>query len=484
MIKNMRTTLFGVTLPNITKLELIDSLARVRKNSKQTLYFFYSEFLLRANRNPFYKQVLNSANHSAIDGRGLHWAQYRIQQKVATVRFYQQFALALPTVIRLVLFVILFFAECVSTALSVTYNLISKVDFGQKVSNELILGRDFVYNLFEIGQKKKWNTLIIGGNVNNTDIIRSQIIDKFPKLKLDFWAKKYDSHLMRDEYSQEFKDQMQTQGFVLNTENLLTAFPELKEARDYIQKTSPDLIIFCLGGQSGKQEFFIDYLKHDAKVSFSLATGVGAALDHLGAGAQQEKPPVWLTQAGLEWVFRFIKQPYRRQRIWDSIFTLWWWVTLEQFYIGLEYRRTIVNVIFRKALNSKGREYLLLRRKNWLPGDVAWTFAQGGVDKGEVLEMAGLRETKEETDLDNWDLQILKPAFFVNREEYVVSLGRFMALEGLYKGSKNYLNIMQYTGTKVAKVNWENLELRWFESAKVEQYLSQEKREIWRAFLK
>jgi UDP-N-acetyl-D-mannosaminuronic acid transferase (WecB/TagA/CpsF family)/8-oxo-dGTP pyrophosphatase MutT (NUDIX family) len=478
----MPTTIFGVNLPKITKLKLIENLVAVRKNSKQTLYFLYSEFLLRANRNPFYKEVLNTSHHSAVDGRGLHWGQYRLMQRVATVNMYKRYVRILPTPVRLLFFVVLFFAECVSTLISVSYNLITKVDLTKKTGNELVLGRDFVYDLFEIGQKKKWKTLIIGGNSNNQEIIRSQIIEKYPKLDLDFWAKKYDSALMRDEFSREFKDQMVTQGFVLNTENLLVAFPELKEARDYIKKTKPDLIIVCLGGQSGKQEFFIDYLKNDKEISFSLATGVGAALDHLGAGAKQEKPPLWLTQIGLEWVFRFIKQPYRRLRIWDSIFTLWWWVTLEQFYIGMKYRKTIVNIIYTESQETKKDQFLLLRRKTWLPGDVAWCFPQGGVDKGEVLEMAGLRETKEETGLENWDLKILKPAYFVNREEYVISFGRFVALEALYRGSNNYLNIMEYTGTKAPKVNWENLDARWFEADQVEKYLSQEKKEIWHKF--
>jgi UDP-N-acetyl-D-mannosaminuronic acid transferase (WecB/TagA/CpsF family) len=55
-----------------------------------------------------------------------------------------------------------------------------------------------------------------------------------------------------------------------------------------VQKFTPDLLLISLGGGSGKQEFFIDNLKQDPKVNFRLATGIGAALDHLGTGAEQK----------------------------------------------------------------------------------------------------------------------------------------------------------------------------------------------------
>jgi hypothetical protein len=55
--------LFNVNLPQITKWELKERLANLNNeyNEKLSLYWYYSEFLLRANRNPWYKRVLNEA---------------------------------------------------------------------------------------------------------------------------------------------------------------------------------------------------------------------------------------------------------------------------------------------------------------------------------------------------------------------------------------------------------------------------------------
>jgi UDP-N-acetyl-D-mannosaminuronic acid transferase (WecB/TagA/CpsF family)/8-oxo-dGTP pyrophosphatase MutT (NUDIX family) len=478
----MPANLFGVRLPSTSKLKLIQDIGKIKKNSKQKLYFFYSEFLLRANRNPFYRQVLNTADLSAIDGRGLLWSQLKMTETDVIPDFYRNYIAGLPSIIRLPLFIIMFLVECVFAIISGFYNLVFKIDFSQKIQNELVLGRDFVYTLFEIAEKKKWKTLVVGGNSDNSDIIRSQILQHYPKLLLDIWAKSFDSDLMRDKVSGDFEQKMKQDGLVLNSANLFNAFPELKNARDYIKKVKPDLILVCIGGQSGKQEFFIDQLSSDPAVSFALATGVGAALDHLGAGANQKKPPVWLTQSGLEWVFRFLTQPYRRARIWDSIVTLWWWTTLQQFIIDLPTRPTAVNLIYREIEKKEGYEYLLVRRRQILAGDVAWSFVQGGVEKDESVELAGLREVKEEVDLDNSDFRLLSEAKMVNSEKYPVSFIRFVALGAQYSGSKNYLNVMEYQGSSEAKVNWENAEARWFEQDKVDQYLSQEKKPIWEFF--
>ncbi|MEM1312710.1 MAG: WecB/TagA/CpsF family glycosyltransferase [Patescibacteria group bacterium] len=472
----MPSKLLGVDLPQITKTELLEKLLKVRKNSKKTLFFLYSEFLLRANRNPFYRSVLNRADFSAVDGQGLHWAQFRISKESPNVNAYWKFAAGLPFLVRVIFFLVVFLVECISTFTSGAYNLIGKTDMSKSTQNEVILGRDFVYNLFTIAQKKKWSVLIIGGGSSNAKAVRGQVLEKYPKLSLDLWTKDSKSDLMRDQLSPAFLREIKNDGVVLNSDNLFAAFPDLKKAKEYIKKTKPDIILVCLGGSSGKQEFFIDNLQRDNEISFTLATGVGAALDHLNIGAKQKKPPSLFNDLGIEWIFRFIMQPYRRRRIWDSVFTLWWWTTLQQFYFKGVYRKTIVNIIEK---GSHKQEFLLLRRKNWLPSDVGWCFPQGGVDKDEALELAGLRETKEETNLDNWDLRILRPAYFANYEDYAVSVVRFLALGCLYKGSQNYLNLMSYTGSSRPKTNWENYEARWVHLDKVKQTLSQEKLEIW-----
>lgn len=479
----MIAKLFGVKLPSTTHSKLSKSLIEIEKGSKKTLYFLYSEFLLRANRNPWYKEVLNRSDFSAIDGKGLLWSQMKLNRLSLIPNVYKALYTQLPFLIRVPFFLVLFLVQLLVNLLLGFFLIVAKFDIQKLVKNELILGRKFIYNLFDFADTNKWTVLIIAaGNENKQKEIKTKILKLHPKLKLDFWTKPSDSQLMKDEFGESFKVKMVKDGITLNTNNLFEAFPELLEAKEVVKKKKYDLVLVCLGGASGKQEFFIDNLKQDDTVKFTLSTGVGAAIDHLGAGVEQKKPPKWLTDAGLEWLFRFINQPYRRGRIWDSIFTLWWWTTLQEFQIFGESRKTAVNVI-KKYTDEGEEEFLLLRRREILPGDLGWTFIQGGIEKNENPEIGGLREINEEVKFKNSSLNFLQDAKFVNIEDYPVSLLRYILLGAKYNSSKNYLNVLEFTGNELPVVNFENFEARWFKQNEVENYLSVEKLPLWKKYL-
>ena len=480
----MKTSFFEIDLPQISRQELITKISSLKKGSKSNLYFLYSEFLLRANRNPFYKQVLKRADLTAIDGKGVHWSQYILSKKDPITTFYARVFLKTPILVRVIFFFILFPIQLIFNFLRGFYTIISKKDLSNYTNNELILGREFVYDIFEIALQNKWKILIVGGSSSKNTLIRNQLLKKYPKLILGFWTKSSSSSLMKDKLNSKFVNKQSKDGVVLNSSNLFEAFPDLEDAKDNIKKAKPDIVLVCLGGASGKQEFFLDNLKNDKTVKYTFATGVGAALDHLGAGAKQNKPPVWMTKSGIEWVYRFVFQPYRRSRIWDSVFTLWWWLTMQQFYQDAFFRVTSINIIYRNLLQKKKteQEYLLVRRREILPGDVGWSFVQGGLEKDELPELAGVRETMEEVNLLNTDLEIVESAHYNGLESYPVSFLRFVLLGAKYQGSANYINIFEYSGSKKPSVNWENKDVKWFKYDKVINYLSAEKIGIWEEF--
>lgn len=481
----MPSNLFGVDLPITSKQNLINEVQKLDSSKKAVLYFLYSEFLLRANRNPWYRDVLKNADFTAVDGKGLWWVQSRTSKMQFIPRCYIQYFLKLPFLLRLFFFVVLFILELFFSFFSGLTTLLLKTDFSKISGNKLILGRDFVYNLFEIAQSKKWHTVIVGGNETNQNIIRSKIIKKYPELSLKIWSRNNGSDLMRDKVCIGSNTQdVNLINKVLNSQNILEGFPDLEEAKSFIIQEKPDLVIVCLGGASGKQEFFIDNLKRDPEVSFGLATGVGAALDHLGSGVQQVVAPKWMIATGLEWLHRFITQPYRRKRIWDSIFTLWWWTVVQEFMKTKIMRKTVVNIIRRKIettkLSSKVQfEYLLLRRKEFVAGDIGWVFLQGGVEQGESILDAGIREIQEEVGFKKQDLNLVRQITDPILENYSTSFVRFFVQGAKYEGGENHIYIWDYTGKNEPIVNWENAEAKWFTKKEVLKYLSVEKNVVW-----
>lgn len=86
-------------------------------------------------------------------------------------------------------------------------------------------------------------------------------------------------------------------------------FKEDREAIDVIKKASPDIVFVAMG--SPKQEYWI---KNNMKeIGASLYMGVGGSYDVICGNIQ--RAPEWMCKAGLEWLFRLIKEPWRYKRM-------------------------------------------------------------------------------------------------------------------------------------------------------------------------
>lgn len=486
--------LFNVVLPQVSKFELKEKVESLKKGSKNTLYFYYSEFLLRANRNPWYKEVLNRGTIAAIDGRGLHWAMWRTMKPGIIAKTYFNYLYKLPGIFRIPIFLILFLIKLIINAFGVFFSLVFKYNYTSRTKNQVILGRDFVYDVLRIAEEKKWKTLVIGASRESDEVTKNLVTRLFPKINLSLWTRQPTSLLMRDQFDKKeegAKNQTQSKGLldritnsltkeekILTTNNLFEKFPDLYEAKKFIKEDKPDLILVCIGGGSGKQEFFIDNLSQDPEIKFTLATGIGAAMDHLGTGVKEQKKPApqWMVNTGLEWLYRVIKLPYRRFRILDSIVTLFFWTTLQEFVQGLDNPRpTVVNI-----LENEKDQVLLVKRKNYIPGNVAYSFVQGQIKKKESPEEAGIREIIEETGLEIENLKVTNSPILGQKDYTPLSFISFVGHGGKYSYHKNFLNFVKYSGKKEPETNWENTEAKWFAKKEVTNYLSADKLADWR----
>lgn len=79
--------------------------------------------------------------------------------------------------------------------------------------------------------------------------------------------------------------------------------------RDEINRLRPEILLVAMGVP--KQEFWIDANLH--RLSCSLMMGVGGTFDVLAGTAI--RAPSWLGNAGLEWLFRVLREPHRLSRI-------------------------------------------------------------------------------------------------------------------------------------------------------------------------
>jgi len=76
-----------------------------------------------------------------------------------------------------------------------------------------------------------------------------------------------------------------------------------------IKAAEPDILLVALGAP--RQELWL--AEHQEKLSVPVAVGVGGSFDVWAGRAQ--RAPGWMGNAGLEWLYRLIKEPRRARRM-------------------------------------------------------------------------------------------------------------------------------------------------------------------------
>jgi len=144
---------------------------------------------------------------------------------------------------------------------------------------EKISGSDLVPLLCEGAARKGHSIFILGGKEGIAKQAKRKLEQKHPEIKIV------------GEYSPKF-------GFEKDSN-------EVEKVNGIISAAKPDILIVCLG--CPKQEKFIyeNYEKYEATVSICA----GATVDFLAGNVK--RAPRWMSNAGLEWFYRFIKEPRR-----------------------------------------------------------------------------------------------------------------------------------------------------------------------------
>jgi N-acetylglucosaminyldiphosphoundecaprenol N-acetyl-beta-D-mannosaminyltransferase len=172
-----------------------------------------------------------------------------------------------------------------------------------KYAGKVVTGVGLTRELLETGNKNKWRVFLLGGFGNVAERLTDKLKQNYPGLCLG-WDRAGENN---EEIRQRSRE------IVIKTE-----------------KFKPDLLLVAMGRY--KQEKWI--AEHLSGLGAKVVMGVGSSFDELlGEGKWAAKPPGWVEQSGLKWLWRVGRDPKHLKRAWRA-FPLFTWKVFRRSLIG------------------------------------------------------------------------------------------------------------------------------------------------------
>jgi N-acetylglucosaminyldiphosphoundecaprenol N-acetyl-beta-D-mannosaminyltransferase len=269
--------ILGVNITNATKREVLEYIVKNLENFRQKLFLVTPnpEFLVLANKNTDFGNILNRADLALADGVGLMIAS-NIMGKPLKERF---------------------------------------------------TGVDLVKSLCEAIAEKPITVGFLGGRGGIAEKTAECLLKKYPKLKIGFVGEEWilgSTHPLDDSLEPSGNTSLANENMSISPAadyvkqnsgknpiksssrgESLPKFDNLK-----IKKNNKAVDILFVAFGAPKQEFWI--AKNLEKIPVKIAVGVGGAFDYLGG--KTPRAPGFIRSLGLEWLFRLIVQPWRIKR--------------------------------------------------------------------------------------------------------------------------------------------------------------------------
>ena len=262
--------ILGINVLSSPKDEL---LARIELDLTHNVKFYIvtpnPELIVMAQKNRELKKALNSAKYPIPDAIGISQAAK-----------FLSFNLPRNKALR----VVVGFFEGLAVGLS---TFINKKWLTSDITP--IKGRFFFNDLVNLANDHKWKVFLLGGEGDEAEIASRVVKKKYKKIQI--------------EYSPGPK-------FYKNGDAVTEVDKRVqKDVIDKINKFNPKLLFVAFGNP--KQEIWI--YKNFEKLDIGGAMAVGGTLRYVSG--LSKLPPKWIENAGLEWLWRLITEPWRFKRI-------------------------------------------------------------------------------------------------------------------------------------------------------------------------
>lgn len=220
------------------------------------------EFLLEAQKNQKFLEILNKSDLNIPDGIGILWAsKYSDSTKNIKSKFIKIIK-AIPSMLSVV-----FYPKHI-----------------KKVLPERVTGTDLMQKICKEVSDKNIKIFLLGASEGVAEKTKEILQKTYPNIK------------------------------IVGT---YCGSPSQKENEIIIKKinsVSPDILFVAYGAPA--QEIWINRNQKKLK-SVKLAIGVGGAFDFIAG--KRKRAPVFMQKIGLEWLYRLFQQPSRIKRIYNAV---------------------------------------------------------------------------------------------------------------------------------------------------------------------
>ena len=266
----MKIDILGVKVNKITQKEVIQRVEEwlSQKGGKYYIVTPNPEFVMAAQKDEEFRDILNKADIAIPDGVGLLWAA-----KFLSLKSKQKLKV---------------FLQFIYTQLS----LIFYPRYCRTVIPERVTGSDLIWKIARLSEQKNCSIYLLGAEEGVAQKAAEKLKEKYKNLKI-----------------------AEAELGMKNTEFRI----ENPELVNRINRRQPDILLVAFGHP--KQEKWIAGNLSKLE-NVKVAIGVGGAFDFI-AGKAKRAPRI-LRKLGLEWLFRLFIEPWRAGRIFTATWKFSW----------------------------------------------------------------------------------------------------------------------------------------------------------------
>jgi len=256
-----KINILGVKIDCIRSNEVLTKIQSwLNKSQKKYIVTPNPEFVIYAQKDQEFKNILNQAALAIPDGIGLLWATKFLDLRVKSKKF----------------ITLEIFWQYLYTLLSIIFY----PKYCREIIPERVTGIDLIYKISKFCEQKNCSIYLLGAKEGIAKIAASKLKNQFPNLKIA---------------------------------GTFSGKPDPKadqKIQAIINYAKPDILFVAFGAP--KQEKWI--ARNLAKLkTVKIAMGVGGAFDFIAG--KIKRAPKFFQKRGLEWLWRVAREPWRVPRI-------------------------------------------------------------------------------------------------------------------------------------------------------------------------